>query len=465
VVNTGINEQQAFKDYLKAYQTNPYNIAETPAKEDLRIQNLDIRNDNVIQSDQNETPTGLSLNGSSVDENVVSGTVIGKFSSTDPDAGNTFTYSLVGGDGSSDNSLFAITQNQLTINVSPDFETKSIYKIRVRTTDQDGLFLDKPLNITVNDINENPTELVLDGTSIDENVIVGKVVGNFNTADPDSNNTFTYSLISGAGSGDNDLFTIEEKNLKINVSPNFETKPSYNIRVRTTDQDGLFLDKPLNITVNDINENPTEQISAIYTGSPNADTLIAGRDFDGVNNIVFTGAGNDEVDVPFGGNLAGNNRIFTGSGDDIIYAGNGDRSFGDSGDDKFYATDAINYRVSGGAGNDIFYLGANGRALGGDGDDQFFVNESGGNLLSGGAGADKFWIANAGFPTSKNMISDFTPGIDVIRIGGISDVTQFSDLALIQQGNDTLVKVGMTDLISLMGVTTTTLSASNFVIV
>ena len=296
-------------------------------------------------------------------------------------------------------------------------------------------------------------------------MIIGKVVGNFNTTDPDSNNTFTYSLISGAGSGDNDLFTIEEKNLKINVSPNFETKPSYNIRVRTTDQDGLFLDKPLNITVNDINENPTEQISAIYTGSPNADTLIAGRDFDGVNNIVFTGAGNDEVDVPFGGNLAGNNRIFTGSGDDIIYAGNGDRSFGDSGDDKFYATDAINYRVSGGAGNDIFYLGANGRALGGDGDDQFFVNESGGNLLSGGAGADKFWIANAGFPTSKNMISDFTPGIDVIRIGGISDVTQFSDLALIQQGNDTLVKVGMTDLISLMGVTTTTLSASNFVIV
>jgi 2',3'-cyclic-nucleotide 2'-phosphodiesterase (5'-nucleotidase family) len=155
VVNTGINEQQAFKDYLKAYQTNPYNIAETPAKEDLRIQNLDIRKDNVIQSDQNETPTGLSLNGSSVDENVVSGTVIGKFSSTDPDAGNTFTYSLVGGDGSSDNSLFAITQNQLTINVSPDFETKSIYKIRVRTTDQDGLFLEKPLQISVNDIAEN----------------------------------------------------------------------------------------------------------------------------------------------------------------------------------------------------------------------------------------------------------------------------------------------------------------------
>lgn len=155
VVNTEINEQQAFKDYLKAYQTNPYNIAETPAKEDLRIQNLDIRNDNVIQSDQNETPTGLSLNGSSVDENVVSGTVIGNFSSTDPDPGNTFTYSLVSGDGSSDNSLFAIAQNQLTINVSPDFETKSIYKIRVRTTDQDGLFLEKPLQIFVNDIAEN----------------------------------------------------------------------------------------------------------------------------------------------------------------------------------------------------------------------------------------------------------------------------------------------------------------------
>jgi Ca2+-binding RTX toxin-like protein len=114
--------------------------------------------------------------------------------------------------------------------------------------------------------------------------------------------------------------------------------------------------------------------------------------------------------------------------------------------------------LDGGAGNDKLYGDSGNDSLsGGLGDD--------GNLLSGGAGADQFWIANAGFPTSKNMISDFTPGIDVIRIGGISDVTQFSDLALIQQGNDTLVKVGMTDLISLMGVTTTTLSASNFVIV
>ncbi|WP_174762980.1 5'-nucleotidase C-terminal domain-containing protein [Anabaena sp. UHCC 0187] len=159
VVNAEITEQQSFKDFLEAYQENAYNVGETLASEDLRIQNLDKRNDNIIPDvnpgDINETPTDLSLDSSRVDENVLSGTVIGNFATTDPDVSNTFVYSLVSGDGSSDNSLFAIRQNQLTINVAPDFETKSSYNIRVRTTDQNGLFLEKPLQISVNDIAEN----------------------------------------------------------------------------------------------------------------------------------------------------------------------------------------------------------------------------------------------------------------------------------------------------------------------
>ncbi len=158
VVNPEITEQQSFKDYLQTYQTTPYNIAETPAKEDLRIQNLDLRNDNIIPDNHlgntNEPPTDLLLDSTNVDENVVSGTAIGNFTTTDPDAGNTFTYSLVSGDGSSDNSLFAIAQNKLIINVSPNFETKSIYNIRVRTTDNGNLFYEKKLAIAINDVNE-----------------------------------------------------------------------------------------------------------------------------------------------------------------------------------------------------------------------------------------------------------------------------------------------------------------------
>ncbi|MFM7367381.1 MAG: hypothetical protein ACKO2Z_06180, partial [Sphaerospermopsis kisseleviana] len=97
------------------------------------------------------------------------------------------------------------------------------------------------------------------------------------------------------------------------------------------------------------------QDSQLVFASPATNTLIAGQDFDGIKDIVFTGAGNNEVDVPAGGVLAGNNRIFTGSGADAIYVGDGDRAFGGSGNDTLDATEASGYRLSGGAGNDTFF--------------------------------------------------------------------------------------------------------------
>ncbi|MFM6137320.1 MAG: cadherin repeat domain-containing protein, partial [Sphaerospermopsis kisseleviana] len=71
-------------------------------------------------------------------------------SSTDPDGGNTFTYSLVAGIGDTDNTAFSIVGNQLQINNSPDFETKNNYSIRVKTADQGGLEFDKTFVVTVN---------------------------------------------------------------------------------------------------------------------------------------------------------------------------------------------------------------------------------------------------------------------------------------------------------------------------
>ncbi|MEA5576826.1 glycerophosphodiester phosphodiesterase family protein [Anabaena sp. UHCC 0451] len=196
----------------------------------------------------------------------------------------------------------------------------------------------------------------------------------------------------------------------------------------------------------------------LVTGSPNADILIAGTDFDGISDIVFTGAGNDEVDVPFGGSRAGDNRIFTGSGADIIYVGDGDRSFGGSSDDELDATDATGYRISGGAGNDIFYLGADGRALGGDGNDQFFVQEGGGNLISGGAGADQFWIVNGDLPATANTIVDFEMGTDVLGISGQGAGFDFADLTL--SGNS--IAIGATTVAVLNGVNTASLTAADF---
>ncbi|WP_322744730.1 cadherin domain-containing protein [Cuspidothrix issatschenkoi] len=103
----------------------------------------------------NQAPTNLTLTTSTVAENQIIGTVVGNLSSTDPNTGDTFTYSLVTGDGATDNNFFPITNNQLTTNSVFDFETKNSYSIRVKTTDQGGLSFEKQLTIGVTDVNEN----------------------------------------------------------------------------------------------------------------------------------------------------------------------------------------------------------------------------------------------------------------------------------------------------------------------
>jgi hypothetical protein len=100
----------------------------------------------------NQPPTNITLSATSIAENLATGTTVGTFSTTDPDAGNTFTYTLV--TGGTDNASFTINGNTLRTNAVFDFETKSTYSIRVRTTDQGGLFFERTFTITVTDVEE-----------------------------------------------------------------------------------------------------------------------------------------------------------------------------------------------------------------------------------------------------------------------------------------------------------------------
>ncbi len=148
-------------------------------------------------------------------------------------------------------------------------------------------------------------------------------------------------------------------------------------------------------------------------GTPQDDNVIGTN----ATETIFTGAGNDEIDLAFGGS---NNRVNAGSGDDLIYVGNQNRVFGSAGNDEFDATDGMGgNRMSGGMGDDIFYLGKGDRALGGEGNDKFFVQSGGGNIISGGAGSDQFWIVSGEIPEAANTIVDFEVGSDAIGILGL----------------------------------------------
>jgi large repetitive protein len=83
---------------------------------------------------------------------------VGTLASVDPDAGQTHTYALVAGAGDVDNASFEIAGSTVTTKASMNYEAKSSYSVRIRTTD-DGSpsqSFEKTVTIQVNDVNDAP---------------------------------------------------------------------------------------------------------------------------------------------------------------------------------------------------------------------------------------------------------------------------------------------------------------------
>jgi gliding motility-associated-like protein len=311
-LNTSWNSVANFNFTIQGFATNP-----------LMISGLSL----VIPSGQNTSggawgtpvivinhpPTDIALSPSSINENVAINSIVGTLSSTDPEVSEVFTYSIVPGIGDTDNPYFDIIGTNLTINYSPDFETLNLYSIRIRTTDQGGLFSEKAFTITINNVNEAPTDIALSASSINENVVGNSTVGTLSSTDVDTS-SFTYTLATGTGDTDNAAFSISGSDLKITASPDFETKSSYSVRVSTFDGISTF-EKAFTITINNIDEDtdgdgvldskelldstdPLDQCKFILisqTTTPSSVWNAADCDGDGFTNAVEKTNGTDPL--------------------------------------------------------------------------------------------------------------------------------------------------------------------------
>ena len=120
-----------------------------------------------------QAPTGLTLSSTSVPESQPVGTVVGTFATTDPDIGDTHTYTLVAGDGDDDNDSFSIDGNELKTAEILDLATQDTYTIRVRTTDQTGRYVEETFAITVTEGDLAPTATITpDGTTSNDDPIL-----------------------------------------------------------------------------------------------------------------------------------------------------------------------------------------------------------------------------------------------------------------------------------------------------
>ncbi|MEO1209782.1 MAG: cadherin domain-containing protein, partial [Cyanobacteria bacterium J06638_20] len=199
-----------------------------------------------------EAPTDIELSNDTIDEASPAGTLVATLTAVDPDVSDTdFTFRLVSGVGSTDNGSFSITPgtNELVIDVIPDFETQQSYDIRIEVEDPTGRTYQEAVTIFVNDL-EDPTDIILSNDTIAENS-TDLTIGTLTAVDPTPSDTFTFELVAGDGDDNNADFTIIDDVLSINASPDFETRPSYSIRVRVTDASMLSYEEVFTITVTD----------------------------------------------------------------------------------------------------------------------------------------------------------------------------------------------------------------------
>ena len=207
----------------------------------------------ITINDTNDAPTDIALSNDNVDENSAVGTVVGDLSTTDVDVGDTHTYTIITG-----GVPFQINGNKLEVGGALDFETTPSYSVTIRSTDQGGtgLSYDEDFTITINDVNDAPSDIVLSKDNINENRPVATMVATFSTTDDDIGDSHSYSLVAGMGSDDNGSFSITSNKLNTAAVFDYETKSSYSIRVETNDGNGGTFQKQFTITVNDVNEAP-----------------------------------------------------------------------------------------------------------------------------------------------------------------------------------------------------------------
>jgi hypothetical protein len=188
-----------------------------------------------------------------IDENVAAGTEVGIVSANDANAADTLTYEFFS-QPSDQEEDFAIdgATGRITVAGSIDFEDFPLYHLLVKVKDGAGQFHITNVTIAVNNVDEAPTDIALDNANVDENQIVGTVVGALTSVDPEGG-SHTYAV------SDAD-FAINGASLITNRVFDFENDDTNSIvvSITSTDNTGLSFTKDFTITINDVNEAPKD---------------------------------------------------------------------------------------------------------------------------------------------------------------------------------------------------------------
>ena len=237
-----------------------------------------------------QIPTDIQISKANIAEKEASGTVIGIFTTTDPDTSNSHIYTISGDDVSH----FILAEDTLKSNTIFDYELEKLFTITIESRDADSLTFVKDFDIRVTNVNETPLKIGLSDTTITENNSPNTIIGKFKTTDTDNRDAHLYFLTAG----DIAPFSIFRNRLEVTKPLDFENQRTYRITVMSQDWGGLQISQDFTIHVEDANDAPTAlhlSDTVLVENSP-AGTVIGTlsvTDEDAVDSHTYTVSGVD----------------------------------------------------------------------------------------------------------------------------------------------------------------------------
>ena len=398
-----------------------------------------------------------------VPEGAPDGRLVGSVSTTDQDAGDTFTYSLTddaGGRFAIDGATGAITVADGSL---LDYETAASHDITIRVTDGGGLTYDETFTINVANLEEanvvtgTAGDDVLTGTANDESLfgLAGNdTISGLGGADSLYGGDGDDTLDGGAGADILDggagydivdySSALSRVDIRLDLNQGFfddaagDTYSGIEGAIGGAGGDHIYgqfgsaVDNQFNGGAGD---------DALY-GFEGNDTLIGGAGAD----VLDGGAGTDTVSYAVGSGNAVTVNLSTG-------LGSGNDAQGDT------YTDIEN--VIGSNNDDVLTGDANANVInGGDGNDTI-EGLGGGDTLTGGTGNDTFVYVGAG--TDSDTITDFTQGDDRIDVSSYG-LTDINDLTIADDGfGNAMIFLPSGDDVTLTGVAPVALTDSDFI--
>lgn len=334
-------------------------------------------------------PTALALSHAEVPENSAGGTLVGSFGATDPDAGDSFAYTLLDSAGGT----FAVDGANLVVAAGAilDFETTPSLTVTARVTDGGGHTFDQAFTITLSDV-QGPT---ITGTAAAD-----KITG---TAEGETIDGLAGADTMTGGLGNDTYIVDNSKDVAVELSGGgIDTVVSSVSFTLGANLENLVL-------TGTASKGTGNALANVLTGNDANNTLDGGLGAD----TMTGGLGNDVYVVDDLGDVvteradAGTDTIKTMLGSYTLGIGNAIEALTFIGAGDFHGTgNELANTITGGAGNDTLWGGDDAlkdSLKGGLGDDTYIVGINDTVTEAADAGHDTVRTGLASYKLGSNV--------------------------------------------------------------